>query len=65
MDRQTLRDWAHRFNTKGPEGLINGKAPGPSAKLFLRLPSPTFGKRAKTPISTEAYASPFFVAFRL
>jgi hypothetical protein len=29
MDRQTLRDWAHRFNAKGPEGLINGKAPGP------------------------------------
>jgi len=21
MDRQTLRDWAHRFNTEGPEGL--------------------------------------------
>jgi len=28
MDRQTLRDWAHRYNEKGPEGLINGKAPG-------------------------------------
>ncbi|MBM3483876.1 MAG: helix-turn-helix domain-containing protein, partial [Alphaproteobacteria bacterium] len=23
MDRQTLRDWAHRFNEAGPEGLIN------------------------------------------
>jgi integrase len=22
MDRQTLRDWAHRFNEKGPEGLV-------------------------------------------
>ena len=32
MDRQTLRDWAHRFNAKGPEGLINGKAPGPVPK---------------------------------
>ena len=21
MDRQTLRDWAHRFNEEGPEGL--------------------------------------------
>src|SRR3712207_3256233 len=21
MDRQTLRDWAHRFNQHGPEGL--------------------------------------------
>jgi transposase len=29
MDRQTLRDWVHRFNEKGPEGLVNGKAPGP------------------------------------
>jgi putative transposase len=33
MDRQTLRDWVHRFNEKGPAGLINGKAPGPSPKL--------------------------------
>ena len=33
MDRQTLRDWAHRYNEKGPEGLINGKAPGPRPKL--------------------------------
>ena len=23
MDRQTLRDWAHRFNQHGPEGLID------------------------------------------
>jgi Helix-turn-helix domain len=22
MDRQTLRDWVHRFNRSGPEGLI-------------------------------------------
>lgn len=21
MDRQTLRDWVHRFNTEGPDGL--------------------------------------------
>jgi transposase len=21
MDRQTLRDWAHRFNQEGPKGL--------------------------------------------
>jgi transposase len=35
MDRQTLRDWVHRFNEKGPEGLISGKAPGPKPKLSL------------------------------
>ena len=23
MDRQTLRDWVHRFNALGPEGLID------------------------------------------
>ncbi len=23
MDRQTLRDWAHRFNAEGPEGLTD------------------------------------------
>ena len=33
MDRQTLRDWVHRFNPKGPTGLINAKAPGPLPKL--------------------------------
>jgi len=33
MDRQTLRDWVHRFNARGPAGLINGKAPGPRPKL--------------------------------
>jgi transposase len=27
MDRQTLRDWVHRFNEAGPEGLINRKGP--------------------------------------
>lgn len=33
MDRQTLRDWVHAFNKRGPEGLINAKAPGPKPKL--------------------------------
>src|SRR3954451_16273704 len=23
MDRQTLRDWVHRFNDHGPEGLLD------------------------------------------
>ena len=30
---QTVRDWVVRFNAKGPEGLIDGKAPGNSPKL--------------------------------
>lgn len=33
MDRQTLRDWAHRFNGRGPEGLINAKPSGRPSKL--------------------------------
>ena len=28
MDRQTLRDWVHRFNAQGPDGLIDRKPPG-------------------------------------
>ena len=33
MDRQTLRDWVHRFNERGPDGLINAKSPGRRPKL--------------------------------
>jgi len=28
MDRQTLRDWAHRYNTEGIEGLQSRRSPG-------------------------------------
>ena len=30
MDRQTLRDWVHRFNAAGPAGLLDRKAPAGS-----------------------------------
>ena len=33
MDRQTLRDWVHRFNDEGPEGLVNRPAPGNLRRL--------------------------------
>lgn len=33
MDRQTLRDWVHRFNASGPAGLIDRKAPGAAPRL--------------------------------
>ena len=33
MDRQTLRDWVHRFNAQGPDGLIDIKPPGRPRKL--------------------------------
>jgi len=28
MDRQTLRDWVHRYNDEGIDGLYDRKAPG-------------------------------------
>jgi transposase len=33
MDRQTLRDWVHRFNEQGPDGLVNRKPSGRPSKL--------------------------------
>src|SRR5260370_28196122 len=33
MDRQTLRDWVHRFNKAGPDGLLDAWASGPTSRL--------------------------------
>src|SRR5258707_13136812 len=33
MDRQTLRDWVHRYNAEGLAGLSNRPLPGRSPKL--------------------------------
>jgi transposase len=33
MDRQTLRDWVHRYNAEGIAGLVNRRAPGPTPRL--------------------------------
>lgn len=33
MDRQTLRDWAHRFNAAGPDGLLDQWSAGPPSRL--------------------------------
>ena len=33
MDRQTLRDWVHRFNESGPDGLLDDWASGPEPRL--------------------------------
>jgi transposase len=33
MDRQTLRDWVHRFNAAGPDGLRDSWSSGPRARL--------------------------------
>ncbi|MGH9807239.1 MAG: IS630 family transposase [Terriglobia bacterium] len=33
MDRQTLRDWVHRYNAEGLSGLYDRPLPGPAPKL--------------------------------
>lgn len=33
MDRQTLRDWVHRYNQFGVDGLLSRKSPGAMGKL--------------------------------
>ena len=33
MERQTLRDWVHRYNGEGVEGLYDRKAPGMAPRL--------------------------------
>ena len=42
MDRQTLRDWVHRFNASGAEGLIDNWTAGPKPRLSeeQRIPPP-------------------------
>ena len=33
MDRQTLRDWVHRYNAEGLAGLSDRRSPGPPQRL--------------------------------
>ena len=33
MDRQTLRDWVHRYNALGLEGLSDRVPPGAKSRL--------------------------------
>jgi putative transposase len=33
MDRQSLRDWVHRFNEHGPDGLLDNWSKGPAPRL--------------------------------
>lgn len=40
MDRQTLRDWAHRYNEEGMEGLRSRRSPG-------RVPALTATQKAE------------------
>jgi len=43
MDRQTLRDWVHRYNEMSVDGLISHTAPGPAPRLTKgewKIPGP-------------------------
>src|SRR6202051_114348 len=33
VELHTVRDWVLRFNARGPDGLLDGKAPGQPSKL--------------------------------
>ncbi len=41
MDRQTLRDWVHRYNDAGIEGLSNRRSPGRSRQVPMPCSSST------------------------
>ena len=38
MGRQTLRDWVHRFNVHGAEGLLDSWSMGPEPRLSNETP---------------------------
>ena len=48
MDRQTLRDWAHRYNAEGVSGLFNRRPPDPPCLLSAAQKEKWFG-RVPTP----------------
>jgi transposase len=51
MDRQTLRDWVHRYNTEGLSGLANRRAPARPRRL-------TAGQMAELAAWVEAGPDP-------
>ena len=55
---QIVRDWVVRVNERGPQGLINGKAPGPQSRLNdpQRAALAQAIERGPTPISTALFA---------
>ena len=56
---QIVRDWIVRFNAKGPDGLLNGKAPGalPASSTSARAkPCGRSWKMAPSPPSMASFA---------
>ena len=56
MDRQTLRDWAHRFNDEGPDGLKHRFRCRPSPALDARTEERTLCDRGNQPRSRGSTA---------
>src|SRR4051794_6178377 len=54
MDRQTLRDWVHRFNAHGPNGLLDGWSKGPEPRLSAEPRYTTFFGKSLILLSHEA-----------
>ena len=65
MDRQTLRDWVHRFNEAGPDGLVNRKSPGrpgscPGSDMILHPVAtylPRWGSMSPAPVASRPRGS--------
>ena len=55
MDRQTLRDWVHRFNRDGADGLIDGKSPGRPPKLSAEQQEVLRQPRGSRPRSRQGW----------
>lgn len=55
---QSVRDWVMRFNECGPQGLINGKAPGQQSRLNDQQCAALAQaiERGPTPFSTVLFA---------
>ncbi len=53
MDRQTLRDWVHRFNAAGPDGLFDnwtsGRTPRLSPDQLAELGNPSDSRFRPSP----------------
>jgi hypothetical protein len=52
MDRQTLRDWVHRYNAEGLPGLYDRKPPGARPKLTAEQ---RVALAAPTPLLSSSY----------
>lgn len=53
MDRQTLRDWIHRYNAEGLAGLSDRRSPGPALRLTFEQQAEVAGWVRDRPVLAE------------